>query len=158
MAKTYDEYMQMASRAHEAGEPEHARQLVLLAKQARSTAEQEARSTAMGGPFVSPEEQARADYEARRDALIEQYTYDPPESWALATLTVGAGVLGWVIARRTLLAARPKLTRRWFGVFGPALWRCGRCGTEVALRAHRCEVCGQEQTWPKWSVRPWGAP
>ena len=108
--------------------------------QARATAEQEARSTAMGGPFVSPEGQAVGITDAG--------------PLPLAALTVGAGALGWVIARRTLLAARPKLTRKWFGMFGPAMWRCGRCGTDVALRAHRCEVCGQEQTWPKWSVPP----
>lgn len=108
---------------------------------ARETAEQTPAPVAMGGP--SPEDiplQDIADLQKAEEVL------------PFAALTVGAGALGWAIARRTLLAARPKLTRKWFGVFGPVMWRCGRCGTEVALGEQRCGSCGQHQNWPKWSA------
>jgi hypothetical protein len=73
-----------------------------------------------------------------------------------AAVAAGAAALtfGWLTARRTLLAARPRLTRRWLGVLGPVVWRCGRCSTEVALGADRCGVCGQYQTWPNWTRAP----
>lgn len=112
-------------------------------EQARATAE---RSAAMGGEFPSEGEVV----------LAEQRAIDVPLPGAAAVAAgVAALAFGWFTARRTLLAARPHLTRRWFGVFGPAVWRCGRCGTEIKLRTCRCKVCGQEQTWPKWTRVPY---
>lgn len=112
-------------------------------QEARATAE---RSAAMGGEFPSEGEVVLAEQRAV-DVL-------PPGAVAVAA---GAAALtfGWITARRTLLAARPHLTRRWLGVFGPAVWRCGRCGTEIKIRVYRCKVCGQEQTWPKWARIPY---
>lgn len=78
-----------------------------------------------------------------------------------ATATIGAGAaligvwaLGWCITRRTLLAARPHLTRQWFGLFGRAEWRCSRCETPINLGVGFCRTCGQPQKWPDWVVRP----
>ena len=39
MPRSYEEYMEMARRAHEAGRPDHARRLVALAQEARAAAE-----------------------------------------------------------------------------------------------------------------------
>lgn len=124
MAKTYEEYMRMAAKAHDAGEAEHARQLVQLAKQARTPAL----------------ELPKAPAQHQELTLIG------------VGVAAGIGTLGWLLARRTLLAARPKLSRKWFGMFGPTVWKCARCGTVVALRADRCGACGQYQKWPKWST------
>ena len=95
-----------------------------------------------------------ADDDPAKQAFLSQESTDAPgdEPYPIeiGLAVAGAGVLGWVIARRTLLAARPKLTRKWFGVLGPVMWRCGRCGSEVALRSTHCEKCGQGQVWPRW--------
>lgn len=72
MAKTYDEYMAMAAKAHEAGQPDHARQLVALAKQARETQAAQARSEAMGGPFVPEAEQKYLDFQTLQEAKRQQ--------------------------------------------------------------------------------------
>jgi hypothetical protein len=114
------------------------------AAEARATAE---RSAAMGGEFPSEGEVVLAEQAAPIDAL--------PSGAAAVAAGVAALTFGWLTARRTLLAARPHLTRRWLGMFGPAVWRCGRCGTEIKIRVCRCKVCGQEQTWPKWARVPY---
>ena len=100
---------------------------------------QTARSEAMGGPFTDPEEQRVLD-------LRQELTLIG------VGVAAGMGTLGWLLARRTLLASRPHLSRKWFGVFGPVMWRCGRCGNQIALEKARCETCGQYQKWPKWST------
>ena len=116
---------------------------IRAAKQARAAkkaaSQEAARSEAMGGPFTDPEEQRVLD-------LRQELTLIG------VGVAAGMGTLGWLLARRTLLASRPHLTRKWFGMFGPTVWKCARCGTEVALRADRCETCGQYQKWPKWST------
>ena len=121
---------------------------IRAAKQARAAkkaaSQEAARSEAMGGPFTDPEEQRVLD--------LETFGFSDAGCYPLTILTVGAGAVGWITARRTLLAARPKLSRKWFGVFGPVMWRCGRCGNQIALEKARCETCGQYQKWPKWST------
>jgi hypothetical protein len=76
--------------------------------------------------------------------------------YAVAGPVVVAGAatlaLGWIVSRRTLLASRPYLTRKWFGMFGPTVWKCARCNNQITLGTPRCETCGQHQNWPKWSV------
>ena len=97
--------------------------------------------------------------EQAKNAVLTPLGYDAinlldVEHITITTLLVGAGALGWVGARRTLLASRPKLTRKWFGMIGSVVWQCGRCRTEVMLGSRYCGACGQNQTWPKWSVCP----
>ena len=105
----------------------------------RATAD---RSAALGGEFPS----------AGEVVLAEQADLDVPLPGVAAAVGATALAFGWYTARRTLMASRPNLTRKWFGVFGPVMWKCGRCSTNVALGADRCGVCGQYQTWPKWTL------
>lgn len=109
-------------------------------------------------PVGTAAEQARQKVEEGAfkafDEAFEKYERELAFDAALGVgVAAGIGTLGWLIARRTLLASRPRLTHRWLGVFGPTVWKCARCGTEVALRTDRCGACGQYQTWPKWSVK-----
>ena len=141
-----DRLLEEAARAKQEGRTEDFQVLMRVYKktaQARATAE---RSVAMGGEFPSEGEVVLAEQAAPIDAL--------PSGAAAVAAGAAALTFGWLTARRTLLAARPRLTRRWLGVLGPVVWRCGRCSTEVALGADRCGVCGQYQTWPKWTRAP----